>query len=788
MFKNYLKTTLRFLKRNKLFVGINVLGLSLALAVSFIILLYIINEVSYDRGYENRKQVFRVVNHQLEFKNIMAGTPYVLASALKDEFPQVEHATRTRFMRGFSLKMNEDFIPVNQAVGTDSEIFDIFSLSVRGSKNAMLDESSSIVLSQKQADKFFPGQDPVGKEIIGLANGKEQIFIVKGVFEDIPVNSTFKAECFINSRWTLEPINQSHGATNADASWDFDFWTTWVKLAPGVNPSTLDQQFRDLEFKNLGEKPQKKYALQNLSDVYLRSAEIGNTGIQGNVKNIRIFSAIAFLIILVAAFNYIILSTAVSVGRAKEIGIRKVTGAGVGSIKNQLLTESIILALSVLPFALLLAVLGKPYAETLFQTKLHIIDSNIIIYIFIFILLTIVIGFASGFYTSSYMSKLNVMDIIKNSTVSGRKKSVVRFSLIVLQLVIFCSFISGTLIIRSQYNFALKKDLGFQNTNILLFDLGRGYKEYRSFINEVKKLPNVTMAGGSMNGLPMLGSMTMMIPNFVDQAQKIKVEGMAVDYNFTEAMGLKVMAGRSFSEEFGSDIAGATILNETAVKELGIEDPIGKQLYGKTIIGVVQDFNLHSIHSNIPPIKIDMTDRYVHQVAINYVPGTLDNLLPLLESKWKEMAPDRPLRYQTIEDLIKSMYSSEKNLSVIITISAILSLLIAAFGLFGLTLFVTQTRTKEIGIKKVFGSGEKRIITSFLKENFFLVVIASVLSIPVTFYFLNSWLSNFSYRVSINFWFFVIAFALASVVVLLTVLFHSYKASRINPVEAMKYE
>jgi putative ABC transport system permease protein len=334
----------------------------------------------------------------------------------------------------------------------------------------------------------------------------------------------------------------------------------------------------------------------------------------------------------------------------------------------------------------------------------------------------------------------------------------------------------------------LKKDLGFQNTNILLFDLGRGYKEYRSFINEVKKLPNVTMAGGAMDGLPMLGSMTMMIPHFDDQSQKIKVEGMAVDYNFTEAMGLKVMAGRSFSEEFGSDIAGATILNETAVKELGIEDPIGKQLYGKTIIGVVQDFNLHSIHSNIPPIKIDMTDRYVHQVAINYVPGTLDNLLPLLESKWKEMAPERPLRYQTIEDLIKSMYSSEKNLSVIITISAILSLLIAAFGLFGLTLFVTQTRTKEIGIKKVFGSGEKRIITSFLKENFFLVVIASVLSIPVTFYFLNSWLSNFSYRVSINFWFFVIAFALASVVVLLTVLFHSYKASRINPVEAMKYE
>jgi putative ABC transport system permease protein len=788
MFKNYLKTTLRFLKRNKLFVGINVLGLSLALAVSFIILLYIINEISYNRGYENRKQVYRVVNHYLEFKNIMSGTPYVLASALKDEFPQVEHAAKARFMRGFSLKLNEEFIPVQQAVATDSEIFDIFSLSLTGSKNDMLDESNSLVLSQKQAEKFFPGQDPIGKEIIGLANGKEQVFIVKGVFEDIPVNSTFKADCFINSRWTLEPINQSFGATNADVNWDFDFWTTWIKLAPGVNPSSLDQQFRELELKNMGEKPPKKYALQNLSDVYLRSADIANSGIQGNIKNIRIFSAIAFLIILVAAFNYIILSTAVSVGRAKEIGIRKVTGAGVGSIKNQLLIESVFLAISVLPFAVLLAFLGKPYAEKLFQTKLHIIDSNILVYVLLFILLTIVIGFASGFYTSSYLSKLNVMDIIKNTTVSGRKKSVVRFSLIILQLVIFCSFISGTLIIRSQYNYALKKDLGYQNTNILLFDLGRGYNEYRSFIDEVKKLPNVTMAGGAMDGLPMLGSMSMMIPHFEDQSQKVKVEGMAVDYNFAEAMGLKIIAGRSFSEEFGSDLTGAAILNETAVKDLGIEDPVGKQVAGKTIIGIVQDFNLHSIHTDIPPIKIEMTDKYVHQVVINYIPGSLDNLLPLLESKWKEMAPDRPFRYRTIEDLIESIYSSEKNLSVIISISAILSLLIAAFGLFGLTLFVTQTRTKEIGIKKVFGSGEKRIITSFLKENFILVVIASVLSIPVTFYFLNSWLSNFSYRVSINYWFFVIAFALASVVVLLTVLFHSYKASRINPVEAMQYE
>jgi putative ABC transport system permease protein len=424
----------------------------------------------------------------------------------------------------------------------------------------------------------------------------------------------------------------------------------------------------------------------------------------------------------------------------------------------------------------------------LFQTKLYIIDSNILVYILIYLLLTVTIGFASGLYTSSYLSRLNVINILKNTAVSGKRKSVLRFSLIVIQLVIFCSFISGTLIIRSQYKFALKKDLGYQNKNILLFELGRNFNEYRAFIDEVKSLPNVTAAAGTMHSLPMLGAMTMMLPHFEDQTQKIKVEGMAVDYHFTETMGLSMIAGRSFSEEFGSDLNNSTMLNETAVKELGIEDPVGKQIAGKTIIGVVKDFNLHSIHSDIPPIMIDMTDKYIQQVAINYTPGTLDNLLPVLEAKWKEMAPDRTFQYQTIEDLIENIYSSEKNLSIIISIFALFSLFIAAFGLFGLTLFVTRTRTKEIGIKKVLGSGEKTIVFSFLKENFFIVVVASILAVPVTTYFMNRWLSNFSYKVSINFWFFVVAFSVALLVVLVTVLFHSYKASRINPVEALTYE
>ncbi len=788
MFKNYLKTTLRFLRQNKLFAGINILGLSLALAASFIILLFVINEFSYNQGYKNRKQIYRVLNSYLEFKTTQLGTPYVLASALKNDFPQVEYAVRERNVSGFRLKLNNEFIPVYRAVATDSELFDIFDLNLNGSTKNVLDDPNSIVLSETQAKKFFPGGNSVGKEIIGLVNGKEELFVVKGIFDDIPVNSTLRADCFINSKWTLEPINQAFRVENADVNWSLDFWTTWVMLKEGIDQTLLENQFRELEVKNMGENAQKQYSLQRLGDVYLRSDDVANTGMKGNMKNIKIFSSTALLIILIAAFNYIILSTAVSSGRTKEIGIRKTNGAAVKSIRNQLLGESLFLAIVVLPIAVILALLAKPYAEKLFQTKLYIIHSNIATYILIYFALTFIIGVISGLYTSSYLSNLNVISILKNSSVSGKRKSLLRSTLIVLQLVIFCSFISSTLIIRSQYKFALKKDLGYQNKNILLFDLGRNFSEYRAFINEIKTIPNVTTAAGTMYGLPMLGSMTMMIPNFEDQTQKIKVEGMAVDYNFIETMGLNVIEGRSFSEEFGSDLNGATLLNETAVKDLGIKEPVGKQVAGKTIIGIVKDFNLHSIHSDIPPIMINMTDRYIQQVAIDYVPGTLDNLLPMLEAKWKEMAPDRSFQYQPIEDLIENIYSSEKNLSIIISIFAMFSLFIAAFGLFGLTLFIAKTRTKEIGVKKVMGSSGKSIVFSFLRENILMVIIASILAIPVTIYFMNKWLNNFSYKVNINLWTFIFAFIAAILVVSVTVFIHSYKASRINPVDTLKYE
>jgi putative ABC transport system permease protein len=791
MFENYLKSALRFLKQNRVFAAINALGLSIALAVSFIILLFVINELSYDHCFKNRKQIYRVLNYDLELKKSMVGTPYVLTLALKEQFPQIEKAVAVTGspLKEFSLKLKDEYINVPNAIATDSEVFDIFTLHlIWGVKHQnLLDDQSSLVISRDLAKKLFHGQNPLGNEIVGLVDNEEHVFVIKGVFDNIPENSTFKADCFLSNKWTLANINKTNKITNSDKDWTMNYWTTWVLLSKGSNPRSLENQLKAFKIKNIGRDPQFNYLLQNLSDVYTGSEKVFTNTIKGNMNNVRLFSAIAMVMVLIAAINYILLSTVVSSGRAKEIGIRKTFGAGIGNIKNQLFSESILLSILVFPVALLLMWLALPYAGKLFQTKVYIISSNIMIYILVYLAITVFIGIASGIYTSTYLSGLRVSDVLKNTLQTGKKRTILRSFLIVIQLIIFCSFVSCTLIIRSQYQYALKKDIGYYNHDIILVDLGFDFKGTSAYLNSIKSNPNVIMAGGASNHLPMNGAFVFFVPNFQNKDQKVKLEDMFVDYDYLKTMGITIIEGRNFSEDFGSDVEGSIILNQTAVKQLGITDPIGKKIGNQTIIGIVKDFNLHSIHSDIPPHGIEMTAN-VRQIAVHYKPGTLKSVLSMLEAELKKVAPGKPFLYSTIEDLIKDLYSSEKNLTNVVSIITLFTLVIASLGLFGLTLFAAKTRTKEIGIKKVFGSSETAIIYSFLAENFILVTIASLISVPITIYIMSKWLNNFAYKVTISWMVFLISFIAALVVVLFTVYFHAYKASRLNPVKALRYE
>lgn len=788
MFKNYLTSAIRFLQRNKLFTAINLLGLSLALAASFIILLFVINELSYNSGFKNRKQIYRILNYYTDQEVLDDESPYVLTGSIKDEFTQVKYVAPTKGMKEFSLKLNEEFIPIQNAVGSHSELFKIFNITLTGQQERILDEPNSIVLSQELAQKFFPDEDPIGKEIIALINDKEEVFVIKGVFEDIPVNSTLQADCFINSKWTLEQLQERYKDKNVETNWRSSFWQIWLLLDENADVALLDEQFRTLEKRVYGEEDNYDYSVQNLTNVYLGSQEINSGLPKGNKKNIRIFSAIAILIIIIAALNYIILSTAVSTGRTKEIGIRKTNGASTYSIRKQLLNESILLALLVLPIALLMAWLGKPYAEDLFQAKLLIIQSNIIIYVAVYLALTLLIGLASGLYTSAFLSKLNVISIFTNPLQTGKHKSRIRFALIVVQLVIFCFFVSSTLIIYSQYKYALEKDPGYRNEDILFINVEKISQNTSAFITSIKTYPDVISAGGAVGALPMKTFMPYNIEHFQVKSKKVLIELLGVDYDFVETMGIKVLEGRSFSREFASDKNNSYVINEAAVKALGITEPIGKPIDDGTIIGVVEDFNLHSIHSDILPLMLVVSDAYVLQLAIHYKSGTLGNLLPLIETEWEKVTPDQPFNYKTIDEFKKEIYSEEKNLSIIVSIFALFSLLIAAFGLFGLTLFMVKTQTKGIGVKRVFGSSEKGIVFSFLRKNFIMVVFATILSIPPTILVMKLWLSNFAYKTIIEWWVFITTFGVASIIVLLTVIYHSHRASQINPIEALRYE
>jgi putative ABC transport system permease protein len=434
-----------------------------------------------------------------------------------------------------------------------------------------------------------------------------------------------------------------------------------------------------------------------------------------------------------------------------------------------------------------------PIAGNLLHTQLHIMQTNIFVYVISYLSLVFIIGVASGFYTSSYLSRLNVVDLINNNYNSGKRKSFFRSSLIILQLIIFCSFMAGAMIVRSQYEFVINKDLGYYNKCILLIDLGRDFSGYSAYLNTIKSQPDVIMASGTFETFPIEGQHTFAFTMLPDQDNEkyVTMDLMSVDFNFFKTMGMSVIKGRDFSEEYGNDNYQNHILNESAVKQLGITDPLSKKVGGQIVIGVVKDFNLFSLYSDISPLSIGISNPenlILRQIVVHYKPGTLKSLLPILQSEWKKIDPHRPFQYKTIEGIIENLYSSEKNLNTIVSIFALLTLIIAAFGLFSLTLFLAQSRTKEAGIKKVFGSSENAIILSFLIENFILVTLAALLSVPIVIHYITQWLSKFAFKTSINWWVFVLAYITAATVVLITVFYHSYKVSRINPVKALRYE
>jgi len=789
MFRNYLKTAIRNLRNNITFTLINTVGLSIALAASFIIVLFVINQLSFNQTHKNKGSVYRVINHYINFDINSDQTPYILSETMKEIIPQVSKASNIRQVRSFEIQLQNENINMKRVVGCQSDIFDIFTIPlIHGHNNGeLLKDKQSICISESTAKKIFGTNNVMGKEILASVDKVEHTFTVKAVFKDLPKNSTFRPNCLINGLHNIPRFNKHFNTKSIETNWEYNLCNTWVKLTDSRQVAEVEKQLKSFESKYLNNNKEFSYSLQNLSDVYLNSQHIQSNDLKGNWNSIKIFIAIAIAIILVALINYVILSTAVSSNRSTEIGIRKTFGAANKQVSLQFLTESLILSVMVLPISILLMILARPYAESLFETSLPIISGNVIYYLLAYLFLSIFIGFLAGLYTSLGLSRLKVVDILKVKIVQGKKKNFVRSSLIIMQLIIFCFFVACAFVINAQYQLAISKHPGFHNKNILLANVRSG-KLLKPFLNEVRQHSSVIKAGGAARGLPTYSSATMMFPHQQNKEEKVKVEGFFVDYGFLETMGVELVEGRYFTNNSANDSKTACILNETAVKAFGIENAVGNKLESYNIIGVVKDFYLHSFHSEVPPLMIVITENYLSQIAIQYHEESKEDLLSHLHTSWNKLSPDTKLEVSSVEDLIKQMYAGEKNKFTIVSIFAFFTMIIASFGLFGLTLFIARSRTKEIGIRKVLGCSEMDIIYSFVKTNIIYVAIACILSIPITNYAMNIWLKDYALKTDIEWSFYTFTFLIASIVVIVTVLTHSYRASKLDPVKSLRYE
>ena len=788
MLKNYFKIALRNILRNKIFTIINVGGLAIALAASFFILIFVVNEFSYDKYNIKRDRIYRVITNKTKFNISRATAPYILKPTLLKNLPEIENVTRVGKLKNVNLKYLDNFFDENKFMCTDPDIFKILTLPLIAGSNK-IDGKLSIVISEDIARKYFGTENPVNKILNAKIIEQEFLFKVVGVMKNIPHNSTFRADIIGNIQLRLEQIQKGITYSNVATDWNMDWWATYVLLKRNVTATQLKEKFRKLEKQYLPEYIKDHYGLQKLNDAYLHSAGIVDLMPQGNLGNIYLYLTIGIIILLIAGSNYIILSSALSGNRLKEIGIRKVIGATKQNIVFQVLSESLLLTFLSFAIAVIIVEMAKPYAQSLFNYKFYFLSSNIFYYGLGFLIITVLIGIFSGAYLAFYLSSFEVVDIIKNRLFT-RNNSYVKRGLIVFQLVIFSILVFSSIIIYKQYIYAQNKDLGFNKENIIIinFDYNE-FTNYKVFLNTIRSNPNIINAASAFLSLPTNSSSVILMKLFSNPNKKIRIKSLSVSFNFIETFGLHIVKGRSFSKNFPSDKTKGIILNETAIKELGIKNPIGKEIEGRKIIGIVKDFNMASLHSKIKPLMMSISDgKFVQTIVIKYKNGTYKNTIDYLKKEWNKVAGEIPFTFQTFEDALSDLYEKEKTLLDIVFFFTILTIILAASGLFGLTLFTLQKRTKEIGIRKVLGASVGNLMTLLTKEFLFLMLVANIIAWPVAYYFMNKWLQNFAYKIGIGMLPFIVTTVIVIAISMGTIIIQTLKVALANPVESLRSE
>jgi putative ABC transport system permease protein len=807
MLTNHIRTAIRNLLKRKGYSLINIVGLAIGMASCLLILMFVHDELSYDAYNVKADRIYRVAASFFyggrSFDIAVAPAP--LAQALLDEYPEVENTVRFRQRGRYIFRYGENTFREMRVSYVDPSFFDIFDIPLsEGNPDTALNDPNTLILSQRTAQKYFGEEDPVGKT---LRLNDRTDYMVTGVFEEIPGNSHFHFDVFISMISLDESKNKI---------WMSQNFQTYILLREGADPAALEAKFPDLLLKYMGPQIETfmgksmeklmeenelrgEFFLQPLRDIHLHSDLIAEMEATSDIKYVYIFTAIALFILIIASINYMNLSTARSAGRAREVGIRKVLGSLRSQLIRQFLTESMLLSLVSLVLALGLVRLALPFFNSLSGKVLTMADLGNPAMLGVLVLVSIFVGILAGGYSAFFISAFQPVHVLKGHLKSAGKSRWLRSGLVVFQFAASIILIIGTFVVRSQLHYIQNKKLGYDKEQVIILNntylLG---DQVESFKNQMLTYPQIVSASIS-DYLPVPSNnnnSTVLPEGERDSKKATSMQNWIVDHDYIETLGMKMVAGRDFSREYPTD-AKATVINQAAAKQFDWTQPVGRRI-GRIIsnqgdielyevIGVVEDFHFETLKETIGPLVMFLGQSNGN-ISFRVETEDFSGTIGLLRKEWKKFLPYQPFEYSFLDERFGDMYRAEQRIGSIFGVFAGFAIFIGCLGLFALAAFISEQRTREIGIRKVLGATAANIVRLLTKEFVLLIAVANVIAWPVAFWVMKGWLKDFSYRASMSVWVFAGAGLLTLFIALLTVSFQAVKAALANPADSIRYE
>ncbi len=795
MLRNLIKIALRNLLKDKGYSAINIAGLTIGITCSLFLLMYILDELSYDKYHTNANNIYRIVSNIKETDNAFtwAVVQQPLAVELRDNYPEVKDVVRFDGMNRTLYKNGDKQFYENDFYLADSTVFDMFTYEfLAGDPSTALDQPFSMVLTEAIAKKYFANPREALNQT--LINAQEETFKITGVIKDVPLNSHFRFSALA-----------SESTRKQQGSWGGFGITTYIQLPQGYDLNKIQKSLDKIVkekvnpiFEQAGVKV--KYELQRITDIHLYSKIQDEAEAGGDISYIYIFSAVAAFMLIIACINYMNLATARSTNRAKEVGLRKVMGSQRYQLMAQFLTESLMVATLSLIFSIILIYAFLPSFNILANKQLPIsflFQKPVALSLVGIILLTGILG---GSYPAFYLSGFSPVNVLKGSLAKKGGSTAFRKSLVVAQFGLSIFMLISTLVVFDQLQFLREKDLGFNKENVLRLsvDNREAQKKLGAFTEQLKKLPLV-VAVGRANASPGegIGKSLLKVEDAEGKMVDRGVDLYGADFDFVDAMGMTVVKGRGFSKNNPGDTTFSILVNESMVSRMGWKDPIGKRFTGggpksqfdKKVVGVIKDYNQNSLYDEIEPLIIYVS-KNINYVFVRLAPGDLHASVATVEKEWKQTFPSLPFEYIFLNENLDSQYKADEKRSQIFTAFSGLTVVIACLGLLGLAAYTTEQRTKEIGVRKVIGASVNSLVVLVSKEFFVLVALGTLLAFPAAWYFTDRWLQNFAYRIELSHeWTtFLFSSLLAFVITLITVGYHVVRAAVSNPVNALRDE